>query len=68
MIGFPGGVRIWLTCGNTDLRKDFDGLPAVAQTQLSEDPFSGRCLVVTAVKKSSHCGGMETARVCLPGA
>jgi transposase len=45
MIGFPGGARIWLACGVTDLRKGFDGLSALAQTQLSEDPFSGALFV-----------------------
>jgi transposase len=45
MIGFPGGVRIWLACGVTDLRKGFDGLSALAQTQLAEDPFSGSLFV-----------------------
>jgi len=45
MIGFPGGARIWLACGITDLRKGFDGLSALAQTQLSIDPFSGALFV-----------------------
>jgi transposase len=45
MIGFPGGARIWLACGITDLRKGFDGLSALAQTQLAEDPFSGSLFV-----------------------
>jgi transposase len=45
MISFPGGARIWLACGITDMRKGFDGLAAIVQMQLAEDPFSGQLFV-----------------------
>ncbi len=45
MIGWPGGTRIWLAAGVTDMRKGFDGLSALVQTQLAEDPFSGQMFV-----------------------
>ncbi len=45
MISLPSGARIWLACGATDLRNGFDGLSALIQTQLSEDPFSGQLFV-----------------------
>lgn len=45
MIAVPGGTRVWLAAGVTDLRKGFDGLAAVVQLQLSEDPFSGQLFV-----------------------
>jgi transposase len=45
MIGLPSGTRIWLACGLTDLRNGFDGLTALVQTQLREDPFSGQLFV-----------------------
>lgn len=45
MIALPSGARIWLACGATDLRNGFDGLSALIQTQLSEDPFSGQLFV-----------------------
>ena len=45
MIGLPGGTRIWLAAGLTDMRKGFDGLAALVQTQLREDPFSGHVFV-----------------------
>jgi transposase len=45
MIGLPAGAQIWIACGVTDLRKGFDGLAAVVQTQLTEDPFSGQLFV-----------------------
>lgn len=45
MIAPPAGVRVWLAAGVTDMRKGFDGLSALVQTQLSEDPFSGHLFV-----------------------
>jgi transposase len=36
---------VWLAAGVTDMRKGFDGLAAVVQLQLSEDPFSGQLFV-----------------------
>jgi transposase len=45
MIAPPAGVRIWLAAGMTDMRKGFDGLTALVQMQLSEDPFSGHLFV-----------------------
>lgn len=45
MIGPPNGARIWLAAGVTDMRKGFDGLAAIVQTTLSENPFSGQLFV-----------------------
>ncbi len=45
MISLPGGARIWLACGFTDMRKGFDGLAGIVQLQLNEDPFSGQLFV-----------------------
>jgi transposase len=45
MIGWPGGARIWLAAGVTDMRKGFDGLAALVQTRLAEDPFCGHVFV-----------------------
>jgi transposase len=45
MIGWPGGARIWLVAGVTDMRKGFDGLAALVQTRLAEDPFCGHVFV-----------------------
>ena len=41
MISPPGGVLIWLVAGFTDLRKGLDGLSALVQSRLNENPFSG---------------------------
>ncbi len=45
MIGPPGGARVWLAAGITDMRKGFDGLAALVQQVLTEDPFSGQVFV-----------------------
>ena len=45
MIGLPAGTHIWIAAGVTDLRRGFDGLSAIAQTALEQDPFSGHVFV-----------------------
>jgi transposase len=37
----PPGVRVWLACGRTDMRKGLDGLAMLAQQVLNENPFDG---------------------------
>lgn len=44
MIAPPVGTRIWIAAGVTDMRRGFDGLAALVQTQLEADPFSGQIL------------------------
>ena len=45
MIALPAGAKVWLAAGATDMRKGFDGLSALLQMQLAEDPFSGQLFV-----------------------
>ena len=45
MIGLPAGTRIWLAAGLTDMRRGFDGLAALAQSALAQEPFSGHVFV-----------------------
>ena len=45
MITPPHGARIWLACGVTDLRRGFDGLAALVQSQLAADPYGGHLFV-----------------------
>lgn len=45
MISLPGGTRVWLAAGVTDMRKGFDGLSTLVQESLREDPFSGHVFV-----------------------
>ena len=41
MIAPPAGLRIYLACGVTDMRKGMAGLAMLVQQGLAEDPFSG---------------------------
>ncbi|MET3889070.1 transposase [Bosea sp. OAE506] len=45
MIAIPAGMRVYLAMGPTDMRKGFDGLAALAQGALEQDPFSGHLFV-----------------------
>jgi transposase len=45
MIALPAGTRVWLAAGVTDMRKGMDGLAALAQTSLAENPFCGHIFV-----------------------
>jgi transposase len=45
MISPPAGTRVWLAAGVTDMRKGMDGLAALVQTALAENPFSGHIFV-----------------------
>jgi transposase len=41
VITVPAGVKIYLACGVTDMRRGFDGLSIMAQDVLKQNPFSG---------------------------
>lgn len=45
MIALPAGATVWLAAGATDMRKGFDGLAALVQMQLAEDPYCGQLFV-----------------------
>lgn len=45
MITLTAGTQIWIAAGVTDLRRGFDGLSAIVQTTLAENPFSGHVFV-----------------------
>lgn len=45
MIGPPTSTRVWLVAGHTDMRKGFDGLAAMVQTALAQNPFCGHVFV-----------------------
>jgi transposase len=45
MFALPSGTRVWIAAGVTDMRKGMDGLAALAQTALLENPFSGHIFV-----------------------
>lgn len=41
MIAPPHGMRIYLACGVTDMRKGMTGLAMLVQQGLADDPFGG---------------------------
>jgi transposase len=41
MLALAPGVRIFLACGVTDMRKGFDGLAARIEQDLKADPYGG---------------------------
>ena len=41
MIAVPSGVRVYLACGVTDMRKGMAGLATLVQQALADDPFGG---------------------------
>ena len=41
MIAPGAGIRVYLACGRTDMRRGLDGLAMLVQQAFSEDPFSG---------------------------
>jgi len=47
MLSFPATMRIYLAVEPVDMRKQFNGLWAAAQSQLQEDPFEGGLFVFT---------------------
>lgn len=47
MLSFPASVRVFLSVKPCDMRKSFNGLFAIAQNQLKEDPCSGALFLFT---------------------
>lgn len=45
MIPVPAQTKIWLAAGVTDMRKQFNGLSALAESVLKQDPYSGHLFV-----------------------
>ena len=45
MIALPLGTRIWLAAGVTDMRRGMDGLAALVQSALEDNPFSGHVFI-----------------------
>ena len=45
MIPVPAQTKVWLAAGVTDMRKGFNGLSALAEKVLLEDPYCGHLFV-----------------------
>ncbi len=40
MIPVPASTKVWLAAGVTDMRKGFNGLSALAEAVLRQDPYA----------------------------
>lgn len=38
-------MKVWLAAGTTDMRKGYNGLSALAEKVLKQDPYSGQLFV-----------------------
>lgn len=45
MLSFSTATRIFVVSGVTDMRKSFNGLVAIVENQLAEDPLSGHVFI-----------------------
>ena len=45
MIPVPAQTKIWLAAGVTDMRKQFNGLSALAESVVTQDPYSDHLFV-----------------------
>lgn len=45
MLTLPASVKVYLASGPVDMRKSIDGLFALVQQQLQQDPYSGQLFV-----------------------
>ena len=45
MIPVPARIKVWLAAGVTDMRRGFNGLAAIAEKILKQDPFNGHLFV-----------------------
>ncbi len=45
MIPVPVSTKVWLAAGVTDMRRGFNGLSALTEKVLEQDPYSGHLFV-----------------------
>jgi transposase len=51
MLRLPAGIKVWVSIAPVDMRKSFDGLAAVVQTQWQQDVMSGQLFVFLGKRK-----------------
>jgi hypothetical protein len=59
---------VWLAAGVTDMRKGFDGLAALVQQHLGQDPFSGQLFAFRGRRgqRPTFCIQSSLCDDCLP--
>lgn len=50
-VKLPDNLRIYIACGNTDMRKQIDGLAAIVSQSFDLDPFSNAIFLFSGRKK-----------------
>jgi len=71
MAPVPVSTRVWLAARVTDVRKGFDGLSALAEKALEQDPFSGhlfvfrgrRCDLIMVIWWDDQCASLFAKRL-----
>lgn len=51
MLRLPAGIKVWVSLAPVDMRKSFDGLAAVVQSQWQQDVMSGQLFVFLGKRK-----------------
>ena len=64
MIALASGLRVYLACGVTDMRKGMTGLAMLVQQTLAEDPFGGAVFAF----RGRRAGLITTGRIALTSA
>src|SRR4030066_1577388 len=52
MFALSSGIRVYLSIGNTDMRKAINGLSILVESRFSLDPFSGNLFVFTNLRRN----------------
>jgi transposase len=50
-VKLPDNLRIYIACGNTDMRKQIDGLAAIVSQSFDLDPFSNAIFLFSGKRK-----------------
>lgn len=50
-VKLPDNLRIYIACGNTDMRKQIDGLAAIVSQSFDLDPFSNAIFLFSGRRK-----------------
>jgi len=51
MLRLPAGIKVWVSIAPVDMRKSFNGLAALVQTQWQQDVMSGQLFVFMGKRK-----------------
>ena len=51
-IKFPDDIRIYIACGNTDMRKSIDGLASIVSQNFNLTPFKNALFLFCGTRKN----------------